>query len=206
MRIDPLDLRNSGDTRGWAHYEAQSNPDLPRVLLGLARRAIERRLTDHHRPLPIPDIAELQERGACFVSLHLDGRLRGCIGSPVAWRALVDDVIDNAGRAAFSDPRFPSIRPDELFRVKLSLSLLSAPAPMDVTDEADLLSQLRPGIDGLVIEDRDRHALFLPDAWGKISDPATFLGNLKAKAGMSPHHWSPYFHASRFTATEYHEA
>ena len=202
MRLEPLDNNRAG----WVFHESRPGADLPHVLLGLARRAIERRLTDHPRPRPIPDIPELHAKGACFVSLHLEGQLRGCIGSPIAWRSLAEDVMDNAARAAFSDPRFPKVGADEMFRMRLSLSLLSTPQPMDFTDEADLLSQLRPGIDGLSIEDRDRHALFLPAVWEQVSDPAAFLGHLKAKAGMKPGHWSETFQASRFTATEYHEA
>ena len=215
MRIELLDIRNSGDTAGprgrvvgygsWALYEQQPDRDLPQVLLGLARRAIERRLTDHHQPLPIPDMPELQEKGACFVTLHRDGHLRGCIGSPIAWRSLADDVTDNAARAAFSDPRFPPVGADEMFRVKLSLSLLSAPEPMGFADEADLLAQLRPGVDGLSIEDNGYHALFLPAVWDQLPDPADFLRHLKSKAGLAAGHWSDGFQASRFTATEYHE-
>lgn len=216
MRIEALDIRNSGDTAGprdrvvgygaWALYESRPDPTLPQLLLGLARRAIERRLTDRPDPIELPDIPALQEKGASFVTLHRDGQLRGCIGSPTAWRSLAEDVTDNAVRAAFSDPRFPPVGADEMFRVKLSLSLLTAPEPIRFTDEEDLLSQLRPGIDGLIIEDRDRHALFLPAVWEQLPEPKDFLGHLKAKAGLNPHHWSDTFRALRFTAEEHHEA
>lgn len=216
MGIEPLDIRNSGDTAGprdrvvgygsWALYEQQADRALPQVLLTLARRAIERRLTDRPQPLVIPDMPALQAKGACFVTLHRDGQLRGCMGSPVAWRPLTEDVTDNAARAAFSDPRFPPVGADEMFRVKLSLSLLTAPEPMRFEDESDLLSQLRPGIDGLVIEDQGCHALFLPVVWEQLPVPAAFLGHLKVKAGLSADHWSDSFQASRFTAEQYHEA
>ncbi len=216
MRIEPLDIRNSGDTAGtrdkvvgygsWALYESRPDRTLPQTLLALARRAIERRLTDRHEPLPIPDLPRLHEKGACFVTLHRDGNLRGCIGSPVAWRSLGEDLIDNAARAAFSDPRFPPVGADEMFRVSLSVSVLSEPELMTFKDEDDLLSQLRPGVDGLVIEDRGHHALFLPAVWELLPDPDAFLGHLKAKAGLGANHWSDRFEASRFTATEYHEA
>jgi len=214
LRIEPLDIRNSGDTAGprdhvvgygsWALTETPPAA-LPQILLGLARRAIERRLTDRSDPLPIPDLPDLREKGACFVTLHSDGHLRGCIGSPIAWRSLAEDVTENAVHAAFSDPRFPPVSADEMFRVRLSLSLLTPPAPMSFASEEDLLSQLRPGLDGLVIEDGGHHALFLPAVWEQVPDPAAFLGHLKVKAGLSPDHWSENFHASRFTAAEYHE-
>jgi AmmeMemoRadiSam system protein B/AmmeMemoRadiSam system protein A len=216
MKIETLDVRNSGDTAGprdrvvgygaWALYEPGPEKSLPEILLGLARQAIERRLSDRTTPLSIPPLPELQEKGASFVTLHKDGHLRGCIGSPIAWRPLGEDVADNAVRAAFSDPRFPPMGADEMFRVKLSLSLLTPPEPMRFGSEEDLLAQLRPRIDGLIIEDQGRHALFLPAVWEQLPDPADFLAHLKHKAGLAPDHWSAEFRASRFTANEYHEA
>ena len=202
MRIEARKPRNSGDA---ALYESRPEPSLPQVLLTLARRAIERRLTDRPEPIELPDIPALQKMGASFVTLHRDGRLRGCIGSPTAWRSLAEDVTDNAARAAFSDPRFPPMGADEMFRVKLSLSLLSTPERIRCADEKDLIGQLRPGIDGLIIEDGDRHALFLPTMWEEISDPEIFLKQLKAKAGLSAQHWSESFRAFRFTAQVHHE-
>jgi AmmeMemoRadiSam system protein B/AmmeMemoRadiSam system protein A len=216
LQIETLDVRNSGDTAGprdrvvgygaWALYEASRQTPLPQTLLSLARKAIERRLTDRQTPLDIPPLPELQEKGACFVTLRKDGQLRGCIGSPIAWRSLGEDLVDNAVRAAFTDPRFPPMGADEMFRVKLSLSLLTPPELMRFRDEADLLSQLRPGIDGLTIEDRGHHALFLPAVWEQLPDAEEFLRHLKAKAGLPRHHWSDQFRASRFVAEEFHEA
>lgn len=216
MRIETLDVRNSGDTAGprdrvvgygsWALYEAAEEKKAPGILLALARHAIERQLSDGQPPLDLPLLPQLQEKGASFVTLHKDGQLRGCIGSPIAWRPLAEDVADNAVRAAFSDPRFPPVGADEMFRVKLSLSLLTPPEPMRFTGEEDLLNQLRPGIDGLIIEDQGRHALFLPAVWSQLPDPRTFLAHLKHKAGLPVDHWSEGFRASRFTADEYQEA
>jgi len=215
MRIETLDLRNSGDTAGprdrvvgygaWALYEPGAQPALPEVLLSLARQAIERHLSDRPKAFSVPPLPELREWGACFVTLHKDGHLRGCIGSPVAWRPLGEDVAENAVRAAFSDPRFPPVGADEMFRVKLSLSLLTPPEPMQFVDEADLLSQLRPGIDGLIIEDQGRHALFLPAVWEQLPNARDFLRHLKHKAGLPVDHWSSGFRASRFAAEEFEE-
>ena len=75
---------------------------------------------------------------------------------------------------------------------------------MQVTDEADLLSQLRPGVDGLVISDGNQRALFLPSVWEQLPTPDVFLGQLKHKAGMAADHWSETFEASRFIAEEIH--
>lgn len=209
LKVETLDVSNASDpTVGYgacALYEPAPEPALPKILLSLARQAIERRLSDRQTPLDVPPLPELQEKGACFVTLHKDGQLRGCIGSPIAWRSLAEDVTDNAARAAFSDPRFSPMGADEMFRVKLSLSMLSPPETMRFRDEADLLSQLRPGIDGLTIEDRGHHALFLPAVWQQLPDAEEFLRHLKSKAGLPAHHWSDRFHAARFVVEEFHE-
>jgi AmmeMemoRadiSam system protein B/AmmeMemoRadiSam system protein A len=215
MRIESLDLRNSGDTAGprdrvvgygaWALYEPPP-ATLSGLLLDLARRAIERRFDAAPSPLAVALLPGMQEPGASFVTLHAGGRLRGCVGSAQAYRPLVEDVADNAVKAAFNDPRFAPLSAAELPRVALSLSLLSAPEAMTVRDEADLLAQLRPGIDGLILADQGRHALFLPLVWEQLPEPAAFVLQLKRKAGLPDGHWSPTLQLARFTATDYHEA
>jgi len=82
------------------------------------------------------------------------------------------------------------------------VSVLTAPVPMQFTNQDDLLAQLRPGVDGLIIEDQGRRALYLPSVWEQLPDPAAFLAHLKHKAGLPPNHWSPTFKASRFQAVE----
>lgn len=145
----------------------------------------------------------LRENGACFVTLKTsEKQLRGCIGSPVAHQPLVVDVAINAQKAAFKDPRFKQVTKDEFETLRLSISVLSPQAPMSISDEADLLNQLRPNIDGLVISDGNRRALFLPSVWEQLPDPKTFLDHLKRKAGMASDHWSPTFKANRFIAEE----
>jgi len=157
-------------------------------------------------PLPVqPEDhpRELREKGACFVTLKKAGKLRGCIGSLQAQRPLAVDLSDNGFRSAFRDPRFPKVTEDEVEQLSVSLSILSPSAPMSFKDEADLLSQLRPRIDGLIIEDGKHRALFLPSVWEQIPDGKVFLAHLKAKAGMKNDHWSPTFKAWRFIAGEY---
>lgn len=144
----------------------------------------------------------LKAPGACFVTLKKNGALRGCIGSAQAWRPLVDDVTENAAKAAFSDPRFPPVTPEEIEGLQLSVSVLTPPVPMRFMNEADLLAQLRPHVDGLIIEDAGKRALFLPSVWEQLPDAAHFLAHLKHKAGMPVDHWSPHFKASRFQAVE----
>ena len=111
-------------------------------------------------------------------------------------------MCDNAYKAAFRDPRFPPLNGPEWERVELSISLLTSPVAMTFTDQADLLAQLRPGIDGLIIEDQGRRALFLPSVWEQLPGKADFLAHLKRKAGLASSHWSPAFQAQRFEAME----
>ncbi|MEO5372932.1 MAG: AmmeMemoRadiSam system protein B [Alphaproteobacteria bacterium] len=144
-----------------------------------------------------PDLAA---HGAAFVTLTRNGQLRGCIGSPQAWRPLVDDVVDNAFKAAFKDPRFRPLLREEVPGLELSVSVLTAPRPMAFTDQEDLLSRMRPGVDGLIFEDRGHRGLFLPQVWESLPDPVEFLSHLKRKAGLAPDHWSPTVTVRRFTA------
>ena len=175
-----------------------------RELLALAAGSIEHGL-ETGKPLPAGAeglAAELAEPGASFVTLRRGGKLRGCIGTSEAHRALAADVSDNGFRAAFKDPRFPVLKPEEVDGLILSLSLLSAPSPMTFSGADDFLNALRPDVDGLVIEDNKRRALFLPSVWSQLPEPETFVEHLKVKAGLSKDHWSDTFKAWRFTAEE----
>ncbi|MEQ9575527.1 MAG: AmmeMemoRadiSam system protein A, partial [Rhodospirillales bacterium] len=231
MTVETVDLRNSGDTAGprdrvvgygsWLFLEnpaaaaqedetdfaAQTRALLVRHgtdLLRLAASSIEYGL-ETGQPLT-PDVttapADLAAPGACFVTLKKNGQLRGCIGSPEAHRPLITDVAVNAHAAASRDPRFPKLAAAELPDITLSISVLSPQAPMTVRDEADLLAQLRPGVDGLVIADGGKRALFLPSVWDQLPDKRAFLDHLKRKAGMAADHWSAAFQARRFVAEE----
>ncbi|OEJ64252.1 hypothetical protein BEN30_16915 [Magnetovibrio blakemorei] len=146
--------------------------------------------------------SEMTEPGACFVTLNKAGRLRGCIGSPEAWRPLAVDVAENAFRSAFKDPRFAPLKIDEVDALDIHLSVLSPAVAFAFNDETDLIATLKVGEDGLIIEDMGRRALFLPSVWSQLPDPAQFLGHLKTKAGMSATHWSNSFRAWRFIAAE----
>ena len=222
MTIERLDLRNSGDTAGphdrvvgygaWALYEnAPSDRERLAVeehgpaLIDLARRSI---LSGLHTGQP-PRVAIdgrlppfMAAPGAAFVTLRRDGALRGCIGSAVATRPLVLDVAEHAFNAAFRDPRFPRLEWLELSGLSLSVSVLTAPEPIRFTDEADLLAQLRPGIDGLIIEDQGQRALFLPSVWEDLPDARQFLKMLKLKAGLPTEPASPGLRAQRFRSIE----
>lgn len=143
---------------------------------------------------------DLTEPGATFVTIEKDGKLRGCIGSLQAHRPLIEDLVQNAFRAAFKDPRFPPVNQEEASRISWSISLLSAPEQMLIRDEGDLLSQLVPGVDGLIIVDGSKRATFLPQVWEQLPEPVRFLAQLKRKAGMASDHWSNTFEAHRYRA------
>jgi len=176
------------------------------TLLDVARQAIAQYLT-HHRTLPIDVVCyspALQQRRASFVTLKIDDDLRGCIGTLIARRALVADVAENAVSAAFRDPRFSPLSPSELEQLDIHISVLSPPQPMAVTSEQDLLDQMRPGVDGLVLEDGRRRGTFLPAVWEDLPDPKLFLRHLKLKAGMAPDEWPASLVVSRYTCQSIH--
>jgi len=229
LAVETLGLCNSGDTAGdksrvvgygaWAFYEGQEKPaeqdDFEAktrallqkhgdILLKLAADSIKHGLaTGKPLPVNVDDFPEaVAAPGACFVTLKRGGQLRGCIGSVQAHRPLAPDVAVNAFSSAFRDHRFSPLTDDELDGLELSISVLSPHSPMSISGEQDLLDQLRPGVDGLIIEDGGMRALFLPAVWRQLPQPGQFLGHLKAKAGMAPDHFSPGFKAWRFIAAE----
>lgn len=141
----------------------------------------------------------LRRQQSSFVTLHLRGRLRGCIGSLEATRALVRDVADNAYKAAFRDPRFRPLTEPELGGLNLGLSVLSPLETLPALSEADLIERVRPGIDGLVLEDGPFRGTFLPAVWSDMPDPRRFVTELKRKAGLAPDHWSDTLRIRRYT-------
>ena len=158
------------------------------TLLTLSREAIARAAQGKKlHPLDLDELPEsLQRDGASFVTLNKQGRLRGCIGSLEARRSLALDVRENAVGAAMRDPRFPPVRPEEVDNLHIEISVLSTPESLDYENADDLLAQLRPGVDGVVIERDWRRGTFLPQVWEKIADPQQFLKRLCLKAGLSP--------------------
>ncbi len=140
----------------------------------------------------------LRQPGASFVTLLKNGALRGCIGTIEAYQPLYLDLQKNACAAALRDPRFPPVSADELASLEIHLSLLSKPEPMHFDSEQDLLAQLQPGRDGLVLKDGPYHGTFLPSVWESLPDPATFWTELKRKAGLPPDHWSDTLKVERY--------
>lgn len=161
-------------------------------LLSLARRAIEHYFATGKKleldPSEIPS-ENLIKNGACFVTLRVGKRLRGCIGSLEAHRPLFQDVIDNALSSAFGDPRFYPLTPQELKQVKISISYLTQPVDFPVSGPNDLLKKLVPHRHGLIIQQGYARATFLPAVWEEIPDKVAFLEHLSMKAGLGPDGW-----------------
>ena len=178
---------------GLSVTELMPFPDsLRTILLDTARQSIRNGL-EHGRVAKI-DTAEyaeaLREPGASFVTLHLNNELRGCIGSLESYRPLIEDVAENAFSAAFRDPRFPPLKEAELEELELDISILSEPERMTFRSEQDLLEQIQPGIDGLILKDGSYRGTFLPSVWDSLPDRRHFLQHLKLKAGLPADHWS----------------
>ena len=143
----------------------------------------------------------LETKTACFVTLEMNGVLRGCIGSIIGLEPLLINICKNARNAAFNDPRFTPVQPNELENIEVSVSLLSAPSRIEFKNEEDLLNQLQPEIDGVIIKDVGRQAVYLPEVWKQLPDKREFLNSLKQKAGLAPDWFSNTFEAFRFTTS-----
>ncbi len=175
-----------------------------RLLTAMARAAIARQFGIETAALSHP--AWLEEPGAVFVTLTQQGRLRGCIGSLEAHRALGRDLEANAQAAAFHDPRFPPLELAELGRTRIEVSILSKPEAMHCTDEAHALAQLRPGIDGVIFQSSWHRATFLPQVWEQLPEPRQFMAHLKLKAGLAADYWSDTVQLSRYTVSKFEES
>lgn len=141
--------------------------------------------------------------GASFVTLRLNGQLRGCMGSLEAWRPLFLDVLHNAYASACRDPRFDPVSDEECPLLQLSISVLTDPECMKIESEADLIAQLRVGVDGLILSARGRSATYLPSVWSQLPGPKVFVEELKRKAGWSRDFWSSDIVARRYRSIEF---
>jgi len=174
------------------------------ALLAHARWAIAERLGLAGEPPVTP--APLEAPGACFVTLSQAGALRGCIGSLEVHRPLVLDVTENARAAAFRDPRFAPVSAGEWPGIQVEVSLLGPPEALEAGSEAELLAQLRPGVDGLILAAGPRRATFLPQVWEQLPDGRDFLLQLRRKAGLPGDYWGPDLRCWRYQVRKWREA
>lgn len=209
-----LDLRNSGDTAGdkdsvvgyaaIAFYEGDLQTDKRgRTMLAIARAAIASGLGK--AVIVDKNAAWLSEPGACFVTLTINGSLRGCIGSLEAYQPLLRDLEQNALAAAFHDSRFQPLKESELDAIRVEVSLLSPVVSMRFRDEADALEQLRPGVDGVIMAYGNKRGTFLPQVWEQLPSPRDFLSHLKMKSGLQPDFWDDGIKLFSYTVTKWQE-
>ncbi|MFO7932301.1 MAG: AmmeMemoRadiSam system protein A [Thermodesulfobacteriota bacterium] len=173
--------------------EKQISTEKGELLLELARKSIADRLgVDYETG---PDIESdkqdpvFQSRLGTFVTLKINGNLRGCIGNLMPEKPLAEGVKENAINAAFNDPRFAPLSKEEFSRIQIEVSLLTEPAPLEYSDAQDLLDKIRPNVDGLIIKKGPRTSTFLPQVWQQLPDKKSFLSQLCMKAGLPPDEW-----------------
>jgi AmmeMemoRadiSam system protein A len=179
------------------------NQEMGSILLAIARESLAAALGFGEESLR--DEPWLHEPGATFITLRRLGELRGCVGTIQAYRPLLEDVRSNSRAAAFSDSRFPPVRPAEYVAISLEVSLLSPCEPFEVGCEEEVLCQLRPRTDGVVFEFQGSRSTFLPQVWEQLPDPWDFLAHLKRKAGFPDSFWDSEVKLWRYTVTKWCE-
>jgi AmmeMemoRadiSam system protein A len=211
----PLKMDGSHSTSGELPQGGRPEPGLTlsekdrKILRDLARESIRlglrRPVFSRRKELGVDlDLYSpaLREPGAAFVTLKVEGRLRGCIGTLEPRRSLVEDVVFNARAAAFEDRRFAPLSESEFVRLEVHVSVLTPLVPLEVESREDLLGMLRPGRDGLLLEDPPHRSTFLPQVWESLPDPEDFLGELLLKGGLARDHWSPTIRFHRYSVEE----
>ncbi len=187
----------------WFMYEGEKNNYIKRFFSDFVIDVCKKSILSGFQlgdfsPTSYPAVFE--EAGASFVTLEVNGYLRGCIGSIVAHRCLIDDLIENAHSSAFKDPRFKPLTRNEYENIKISVSLLSSPERIVFSSEEELLSKITPFVDGIIIRDGNYQAVYLPVVWEQLPDKQNFLNSLKQKAGLPPDYFSKDFQAFRFSS------
>ncbi len=154
------------------------------ILLKTAREAIKSRFTGTYNPdFPEPTPA-LREVGGAFVTLHKEGKLRGCIGNVIGIKSIIETVKDVAQSSAFQDPRFPPLRDEELSEVEIEISVLS---PLRRTENID---EIQVGVHGIMIRRGWQSGLLLPQVATEYGwDRETFLTHTCLKAQLDGNCW-----------------
>lgn len=157
------------------------------VLLDIARKSIAKKFDSNikvDKEKLIADFPQLKNDGATFVTLNLDGELRGCIGSLQAHRSLIDDLTSNAYAAAFEDPRFLELTAQEFEKVDVEISILSSPVEIQYSDLNDLESKIKPNIHGVILEHYGKRSTFLPQVWEQLPSFEEFFSHLIYKGSF----------------------
>jgi len=167
-----------------------SNDKEKKELLKLARSIIAAELSTEEK-IYFPDkiTKSLEQKRGCFVTLHKNNNLRGCIGNIEPSSSLISGVKENAINAAFRDPRFPPLNKEELAEINIEISVLSVPEILSYKDYEDLKSKLKSGVHGVIISKGRKKSTFLPQVWKQLPDKESFLSQLCLKAGMDRDSW-----------------
>jgi len=162
------------------------------ALIRLARRSIAAKLDVATAEIPGSDLEDpaFREQRGTFVTLKIKGKLRGCIGSLTAHESILEGIQRNACNAAFNDLRFPPLSAEELPATAIEVSILTDAKPLAFTDGRDLITKLRPHIDGVIIRHGSAGATFLPQVWEQLPRPEDFLNHLCMKAMLPQDSWS----------------
>jgi AmmeMemoRadiSam system protein B/AmmeMemoRadiSam system protein A len=225
LSIDLVDLKNSGDTAGdrsrvvgYGAWRVAETDNKRKVLAGdewslserqlmiqLAREAIRSPLEgEKNFHIDVNRFPEsLKQERASFITLKIDGKLRGCIGSLTAHRPLILDIANNAQAAAFKDPRFNELSHQEYLATDIHVSILSKPWRVSVNSRSELLEKLQPGLHGLILREGNRQATYLPSVWEQIPQPEQFVGELRRKAGLAFDGWSDDMQVFCYTTEEF---
>jgi AmmeMemoRadiSam system protein A len=171
--------------------EAQLTDQERSILLAEARHTLEACVQGEAlEPINLSDYpAKLQQRGVVFVTLTIEGRLRGCVGALEAYQPLIEDVREHTIAAALRDFRFQPVSPEEVSSISIEISRLTAPQRLDYQTADDLVNALRPGVDGVILSKEPLRATFLPQVWEKLPLQADFLNHLCQKMGAQPDLW-----------------
>lgn len=156
-------------------------------LVDLAKKAIQEEFDKKHLIDPVllyDQHPELSRPQATFVTLHLNGQLRGCIGSLTAYRPLFEDLVHNAKASAFEDPRFYPLSQEEFLRTDVEVSLLSAPEAVPYDTVEALKKLIVPRVDGIILQKGSKKATFLPQVWEQLPSFELFFSHLCQKAGL----------------------
>lgn len=181
------------------------NDDHRAQLKRIAKEAIDYGL--EHQQALIVDLPTMPEAliatRATFVTLEENEQLRGCIGMLEARRPLAQDVASNSYAAAFTDPRFPPVSRSESENITIHISILNPSELLSIESETELIQILRPNIDGIILEDDNHRATFLPSVWQSLPKPTSFIQHLKSKAGFAADYWSKDIRAYRYTTESF---
>ena len=165
------------------------------ALVALARQTIMENLGSKIDKIKADKLAErlkghqFKNRCGTFVTINMEGRLRGCIGNLYAQKTVLEEIRHNAIHAAFKDPRFPSLSESELNRIDIEISILSVPKPLDYKNSDDLIDKLRVHVDGVILKKGFSSATFLPQVWKQLPNKEDFLVHLCLKAGLTANEW-----------------